>query len=647
MTLNLRQRAAFEAIQSKKNIFLTGAGGVGKSHVIGETVAWGASTRVDIAVTAMTGCAAVLLPGAKTLHSWSGIGLGRESPNELLDIVLKNKRAVRRWNNAHVLIVDEVSMMTPDILEKLDYIARRVRKDINTRFGGLQLILVGDFCQLPPVSTKMTFLFETPTWSTLIDETHNLTEIIRQPDPVFQTILTEARMGELSDASIAILRSRMNLNWQENDIKPTLLYGRNTDVDKINRENMAALPGERRVYTAHTVTKAQSEPYDARSLEKLDMESTYDITLELCVGAQVMLLVNLDQEHGLVNGSRGIVTGYSPSGLPLVRFVGGKSSVLINTYSWWLDEGVGRSQIPLKIAYAISIHKGQGASLDSALVDIGSNTFTYGQAYVALSRCRSLEGLYIWRFDPKMVICHPKVKQFYATLTDPVVQPIVDVFQTQSLPTPWRSIVEPRIARILANIGDLRNVAPRPEDVFTALRACPDPAAVKVILLGQDPYPTEGNAHGLSFSVLPSVSKLPASLKNIFKELAEDLGVPVPTSGCLQTWADQGVLLLNDTLTVQIGKPLSHSGKGWEELTSDVIASVLQSAPHVVLIVWGRSAHKKLENPGVKPHLSKHTVIASPHPSPLSAHTGFFGSKPFSQTNAALASHGQTPIQWS
>ena len=630
------QTAVLNAVKAKKNVFITGAGGVGKSHVIREIVTWGAETGVSVAVTAMTGCAAVLLSG-KTLHSWAGIGLARESPAELLKIV--QSRGASRWKKAQILVIDEVSMMTPDILEKLDYIARRIRKQPNTKFGGLQLVLVGDFCQLPPVSSNQ-FLFESPIWSTLIDETHNLVQIVRQKDPVFQRILTEARMGALTDESIAILKGRMNLPWQENDIRPTLLYARNTDVDRINKENMDSLTGERHIYVAKTVTKAEATYANSQqSLDKLDADSPYDETLELCVGAQVMLLVNLDQERGLVNGSRGIVTGYSPSGLPIVKFT--TSSVIVDVFQWWLPEGVGRSQIPLKIAYAMSIHKGQGATLDSALIDIGSNTFTYGQAYVALSRCRSLESLYVWRFDPKMVLCNPKVRQFYADLRP--VGPVdpVDPFGVSRLSPAWKAIVEPHIIRIHAQVGT--QYSPPSEDVFAALNACPDPAAVKVIILGQDPYPTEGNAHGLSFSVRPGV-KLPASLKNIYKEMTTDIGA-APTTGCLQGWADQGVLLLNDVLTVA-GKPQSHCGLGWEELTTEIIATVLKASPHVVFIAWGRFAQKKLENPVVKSYIGSHTILSAPHPSPLSAHTGFFGSKPFSQTNAALVAHGQEPIAW-
>jgi len=214
---------------------------------------------------------------------------------------------------------------------------------------------------------------------------------------------------------------------------------------------------------------------------------------------------------------------------------------------------------------------------------------------------------------------------------------------TATLSSAWRTIIEPRLPAIRQNLSSLAPSAPQPTDVFAALMACPDPAEVRVIILGQDPYPTAGNADGLAFSCK---GRIPASLKNIYKELASDLQCPPPQTGCLRRWAEQGVLLLNDVLTVTIGKPGSHAGRGWEELTAELIAAVLQSAPHVVLVAWGRNAQKKLENVVIKSLLSGHTVLRSPHPSPLSAYTGFFGSRPFSQTNTALTAHGLAEIQW-
>jgi uracil-DNA glycosylase len=192
----------------------------------------------------------------------------------------------------------------------------------------------------------------------------------------------------------------------------------------------------------------------------------------------------------------------------------------------------------------------------------------------------------------------------------------------------------------------LIQTTPQPEDVFAALRFCPDPASVKVIILGQDPYHTPGMAHGLSFSVRPTVAKLPPSLVNIYKELDTDLNTGVPPTGSLIDWASQGVLLLNTLLTVSHGTPMSHAGIGWEELTAKLIAATLASSAHVVIIAWGRPAQQRLDHSSIKPHLAKHTVLQAPHPSPLSAHSGFFGSRPFSKANAALLQHGQSEISW-
>ena len=698
--LNDEQNAALQAVRSGKNLFLTGAGGTGKSHTIRAIVAWARAAGLRAAVTALTGCAALLLgQGAKTLHSWAGIGLAREAPHDLAEAVKRNRRAARRWIDTQLLIIDEISMMTPDLLEKLDLVARRIRKRPDLPFGGLQVVFAGDFCQLPPVQKgqkpeDIKFVFESEAWRTIVQETVELVQILRQRDPVFQGLLNEARMGALSLESIKVLEERMNLPWQDNEIRPTLLFTRNAEVDAINRKNLDALEGERRRFDVQTVVMDKAptaaagrlvspdDPDVAIALEKLDTDAPYDPALTLVEGAQVMLIVNLDQDRGLVNGSRGVVTGFTPGGLPMVRFLAtaASGSVIVDRQNWWLNdyEGIGRSQIPLRVAYAITIHKSQGATLDSALVDIGSSTFEYGQAYVALSRVQTLFGLYVWKLDPRKIRAHPSVVAFYQQLAEkrgpaavdpptaqltteedgdpmPAATATADLWLTADLPSPWAAIVEPWLAspagqlleeRLRARVEAGASIAPAPADVFAALRATPDPAAVRVIILGQDPYPTAGHAHGLAFSVSPKVIKLPPSLKNIYKELTADLSVAEPTTGHLQAWADQGVLLLNDVLTVTHGAPLSHAGAGWEALTELLLATVLRSAPHVVILAWGRQAQKKLETPTIRSLLTRHTVLTAPHPSPLSAHTGFFGSRPFSKANAALTAHGQPIIQW-
>jgi ATP-dependent DNA helicase PIF1 len=221
----------------------------------------------------------------------------------------------------------------------------------------------------------------------------------------------------LSPESIATLKSRVGLDWSALPIKPTLIFSRNKDVDRINQENMLAIEGPSKTFTAQTVYKTATKltPELQGLLDRLDKDSTYESVLELKVGAQVMLITNslASRSPDLVNGSRGVVTGFSSAGLPLVQFASGPP-IPVDRVTWNLPEGVGRSQIPLRIAYAITVHKSQGVSLDSALIDIGSSVFEYGQAYVALSRVRSLEGLYIHRLQPHAIVCHPKVRAFYS-----------------------------------------------------------------------------------------------------------------------------------------------------------------------------------------------------------------------------------------
>jgi len=184
-------------------------------------------------------------------------------------------------------------------------------------------------------------------------------------------------------------------------------------------------------------------------------------------------------------------------------------------------------------------------------------------------------------------------------------------------------------------------VFPPADDVFAALHLTPY-ATTRVVILGQDPYHGPGQAHGLCFSVRRGVA-VPPSLANIHKELQADLGVAPPPDGNLEAWARQGVLMLNATLTVRAGQAASHQGKGWETFTDEVLRAV-DGKPHpVVFILWGASARRKKS----LIDLSRHTVIESAHPSPLSAHNGFFGSRPFSRTNAALEAAGLTPIDWS
>ena len=413
-TLNEQQLLAIQAIQSGKSIFLTGPGGTGKSYLIKQIY-----EKIPFtSVTAMTGCAALLIGKfAKTLHSWSGIGLGRDPVYKTCAIIRRSRKTLMRWLETKVLVIDEVSMMTSELLEKLDEVARLILKCPDKPMGGLQIVFVGDFYQLPPVfksdegGTK--FIFESPLWSQIVQETIQLTQIIRQSDPIFQGILNEARIGKLSDESIQILKSRQDLPWNKLTIKPTLLFSRRAEVDIVNERNLKALGGKRYCFEAETVYGADHtvndipKPEIQRALDNLDKNAPYKKELILALGAQVMLLKNR---------RRGVVTGFDPdSGEPLVKFISG-ITIPIGKETWESEEynGLKRKQIPLNLAYAVTIHKSQGATLDLALIDIGRSTFECGQAYVALSRVKSLESLYIWNLEPSEIRANKKVIEFYS-----------------------------------------------------------------------------------------------------------------------------------------------------------------------------------------------------------------------------------------
>lgn len=222
--------------------------------------------------------------------------------------------------------------------------------------------------------------------------------------------------------------------------------------------------------------------------------------------------------------------------------------------------------------------------------------------------------------------------------------------QIQKLPTDWRKIVEPQLqqpymqkllAFLSSEFQQNKTILPPEPRWLNALQSTPL-AEVKVVIIGQDPYPTVGHAHGLCFSVLPGVTPLPKSLLNINKELLSDLEIDNHHTGHLQAWANQGVLLLNAVLTVEAGQTNSHQNQGWELFTDALIEAVHQQGQHCVFLLWGAYAQKK----GKALDRTKHLVIESPHPSPLSAYRGFFGSAPFSQANDYLISHSRQPIDW-
>ena len=434
------QQRAVDLALSGKSFFLTGAGGTGKSYTIRSIIDALNKADKDVALTAMTGCAALLLGrGAKTLHSWAGIGLGKETVDVILQKLRKSFKAKKGWQSADTLIIDEVSMMTPDLFDKLDLIGRAILR-IDKPFGGIQVIAVGDMYQLPPVNKENTgafFVFESQTWKQVIQDAVVLSKIHRQSDPVFLKILDEARAGRLSQETIKILESRRTTEWKKLEIKPTLLFTKRADVDQINITQLQKCEGDDKVFRVRT-NKTQKylighsiDQVTGYAIDKMDKSGAYVPELTLRKGAQVMLLTNKFMDHGLVNGSRGVVESFSEglANYPYVKFINGET-LLIDPHTWASEDvdGLERQQIPLRLAYAVTIHKAQGATLDCALIDIGRNTFEYGQAYVALSRVKSLDCLYVWDLDPTAFRVHPKVEAF--------LQSVYELDSTAPVPDP-------------------------------------------------------------------------------------------------------------------------------------------------------------------------------------------------------------------
>lgn len=432
------QSRVLEAVWRGHNVFMTGSGGTGKSALVREIYRAFQKQRKRVQVVALTGCAAVLLGcKARTVHSFAGIGLGNGTIEENVDRVVKNYVKCRNWRQLDVLIVDEVSMMSRKLFEMLDAIARRTRRS-DRPFGGLQVIFSGDFFQIRPIGNEkepdtMAFCFESPLWDVLFGKNQiQLDKIFRQNDPVYARILNQIREGMIDDEADKVIRQQIDKPLPE--FPPTKLFPTRRQVEEVNRRELSLLPKDtEQVYTmkeetdlpmtrAELEARARFGPNEIQNeLLSLKKNLMCEPELRLRKGSHVMCIVNMElgEDVYLCNGSQGRIKDFTADGLPIVDFFADHLHDVIMERHVWESEmipGIGISQMPLILSWAITIHKAQGATLESAEIDVGASVFECGQSYVALSRIKSLSGLYLTSFDPRSIYVNPAVRTFYDRL---------------------------------------------------------------------------------------------------------------------------------------------------------------------------------------------------------------------------------------
>ena len=418
-SLSNKQQSAYNIMKSGENLFLTGAAGSGKTACL-KLFINNFKTKLNMGITSTTGISALLF-GGSTIHSFLGIGLGTSSVEGIVKKLYSRDYLRKRWKELDVLIIDEISMLPPDLFDKLEKIACRIRRN-EKPFGGIQLILSGDFLQLPCVKSSK-FCFESDSWSKCVTNTVYLDKIMRQKDQKFQECLNKIRIGNIDKKTKKILKSRIGIELKNKDgILPTKLFATNKYVDYINNLELDKLAEKGYEFYEYNMDINLSCSVNNKKfiLEKYKKNCNACEQLQICKDSQVILLWNIDIEMGLVNGSRGVVIGFDKDDLPIVKFMNGVTEVI--EYNTWEYEENDRitatiTQIPLKLAYAITIHKSQGMSIDCVELDL-SNSFTEGQSYVALSRVNSLDGLSIIDIDFERIRSNKKAVDFYKRLKD-------------------------------------------------------------------------------------------------------------------------------------------------------------------------------------------------------------------------------------
>ncbi len=431
------QQAAFDSYVNGENIFITGPGGCGKSYFIQNVYKHAKENGKNIRVTSMTGCSAILLNcGATTIHKWGCLGLGKGEEFDILKKIVKMKRQAN-YIETDILVLDEISMLNEKLFEVLNYLCQKFRKIEHKPFGGMQLICSGDFYQLPPVCMDRTnvsesnFCFESALWEETFHNSYIFNINFRQhEDPKYFNMLNEIREGKVSFDTVSELIecSKKTLN-PDDLVKPTKIYPVKKTVDSVNQEELSKRTEKKFVYPCkayHNNTYMPTlncAPTIKNEMEYLMKNGMFEESLTICEGCQVMCICNLDQEKNLVNGSQGVILEfrYVPEKnqyYPLIQFDKIDEPVLIQENPWNLESNPKYSvqQLPIILSWAITTHKSQGLSIEKALIDIGNNIFEFGQTYVALSRVKTLDGLYLTKVNAQKIKAHPKVVSFYNKL---------------------------------------------------------------------------------------------------------------------------------------------------------------------------------------------------------------------------------------
>jgi ATP-dependent exoDNAse (exonuclease V) alpha subunit len=405
----MTQKEALDILKLGHNVFLTGPAGSGKTYLLNQYIAYLKSHRIPVGITASTGIAATHM-GGTTIHSWSGMGIRDSMTPQDMGELFKRQYLRTRFLHTKVLIIDEISMLHSHQLDLVNTILKTFKRN-DLPFGGLQVILCGDFFQLPPVSKKdetANFVTKSDAWAEMNIQICYLDEQFRQDDRSFLRVLNDIRNNEVSEMTVEYLSERLNKEIN-GYAKATRLFTHNADVDAINKAHLEALPGETKEYFMNW--RGSLGLTDILKKSCLAPEKLF-----LKRGAQVMFVKN-NYDEGFVNGTLGVVIGFAKNDVgedsPIVRTFDG-AEIVVKQASWEVKEEeiekAAISQLPLRLAWAITIHKSQGMTLDAAEVDL-SRSFVPGQGYVALSRIRSLSGLKLMGLNQMALQVNPDVSE--------------------------------------------------------------------------------------------------------------------------------------------------------------------------------------------------------------------------------------------